>query len=78
MSMNGKCVGHLDQAILDSKDGGKDIDMRAVPNAVVNVPMVKQFNVAGQVIAAPVMLEVCLECRVEQIKPMSKSGLITS
>jgi uncharacterized membrane protein len=71
----GKCAPCLDRAITSGKPPG----LESVPDAVVLVTVVQQFNLGGgQQMAAPCLVAVCLSCRRQQLGMVSKTGLVTA
>ena len=71
----GKCVPCLDAAI----KAGEPPGLESVPDAVVLVTLVQQFNLGGgQKMAAPCLVAVCLDCRKQQVGTVSKTGLVTA
>jgi len=71
-----KCIICTDNELANPANG-RQPDLDAIPDAVVRAPVLQAFNQGGQQVVAPVMLDVCLTCRKNQLKPLSKSGLIT-
>lgn len=76
-----KCVCCVDQALTSGPNGHtpqlKGPALAAIPDAITTAPVMQQFTVGGQTVTAPVMLPVCAACRAAQLKPLSRSGLIT-
>lgn len=71
----GRCAPCLDKAIT----GRGPVDLDAIPDAVVLVTLVQQFNLGGgQGMAAPCLAAVCLACRAQQLGAVSKAGLVTA
>lgn len=71
-----KCTMHTDEAI-NRHMKPEEIRIDSLPDAVVLVPTLQTFAAGGQQVTVPVMMPVCMECRINQLKPVSKSGLIT-
>jgi hypothetical protein len=69
-----KCCPCLDEAI-SSRAARGPIDLSKVPDAITMAPSMQVFSGGGQSIAAPVVLPVCLACRINQTGMMSKAGL---
>lgn len=74
-----KCIICLDGRLTAAGNGKARAPgwLDEVPDAVCRAPILQSFQAGGQQIAAPVMLDVCVACREAQLKPLSKSGLIT-
>ena len=71
----GKCAPCLDRVITS----GKPAVLADVPDAVVLVTLVQQFNMGGgQQLAAPCLAGVCFSCRQQQLGTVSKTGLVTA
>jgi hypothetical protein len=67
-----RCCPCTDQNIADGGDPGD------VPAAVTLAPVMQTFAMGGQQVMGVVNMPVCYKCRSAQLKPLSKTGLVTA
>lgn len=71
--MNLKCALCTDRAITAGATAPDSL-----PDAITLAPVVQEFSIGGQQIAAPLMVPVCYGCREQQLGRVSKTGLVLS
>lgn len=73
-----KCTICTDRHLQSPGAATDESVLESLPDAVVTVPTIQTFNNGPNQIVAAVDLQVCLPCRKEQLRPVSRSGLLTA